>query len=41
MSKKANSKKVDNSPLENFSERESNFGRVYKVAGPCNKFFKS
>lgn len=37
MSKKAGSKKqVDNSPLENFSQRESNFGRVFKVAGPRN-----
>jgi hypothetical protein len=39
MSKKANTKKVENSPIENFSDRESNFGRVFKVAGPRIRLF--
>ncbi len=24
---------------EAFAEKESNYGKVYKVAGPCNSFF--
>jgi hypothetical protein len=26
--------------IENLADKESSFGKVYKVAGPCNKIFK-